>query len=520
MDKLLKTMYARVSAAEKAAAISAFVCGLVAHMYMFTNKLPNHDDMRYSFSYSNLVDDVMNSNSRWGQPFLSRISGIWSTPWLIGVLSLLFIALSAVLVVKLLKVKSATCAALIGCVMVTFPVTTAIFGYMMTADTYFLSLFLSCAAAYLLTKKNPVFFGISVLCFTVSLSIYQAFLPFALSLFCVYLVREMLETRDNRRVLLSFLKLALSSALGLALYLLAARLLGAVGSRLDDQKTTGLRDIFDRIALGFRDLFGYFFKDEYNVTSKYFCIAFAVLSVISVVLLLLVVRRNRLRPTHILLLALLLLAFFGAMISIYVIVSETVHSLMVYAFVMLPIAFVVILDVWTDGLAFPEKLPSRLTAIGASLLVALLCWNFAITSNHDYLRMELTFRQTYAYSVRLIERIEDTEGYTKDIPIAFIGAPSMEADNAELYAYLWGEGSLQITGSLSPDSLLAYSATDYSPYRYFLSQYLGWDHEIYRVYPPYNDNVPAAAVVAKELEVYPQANSTCVQDGVLFVRFS
>ena len=94
--------------------------------------------------------------------------------------------------------------------------------------------------------------------------IYQAFLPFALSLFCVYLIREMLETRDNRRVLLSFLKLALSSALGLALYLLAARLLGAVGSRLDDQKTTGLRDIFDRIALGFRDLFGYFFKDEYK----------------------------------------------------------------------------------------------------------------------------------------------------------------------------------------------------------------------------------------------------------------
>lgn len=504
MDQFLKTIAAKITKAEKAAAISTFLCGLVTHIYMFTNKIPNHDDMRYSFSYDTLVSDVYSANSRWGLPFLSRISGIWSCPWLIGILSLLFLSLSAMLVVKLLRVKSATGAALVGCMMVTFPTVTGIFGYMMTADTYFLSLLLCCIGSLMLTKKNMVCFLVSVICFTLSLSIYQAFLPFALSLFCVYLIRELIETRDNRRIILSFVKLAVSSALSVALYFAVAHLLGAVGSRVSAQDFGGIQELLERGINGFQTLFGYFYLDSENLTSRYFCIAFALLTVISLVLFILLVKRNHLKPSNFVLLFFLLLLFAGAIISVFIMISGWIHSLMIYSFVMLPISFIVIIDAWPKDW---KKLNVKITQTASVLLVALLCWNFMITANHNYLRMDLTVKQVYAYSVRLIERIEDTPGYTTEIPVVFLGVPTMDQDNKELYDYLWGTGSIQLTGSISPNVLFDY----YPP---FLSQYLGWGHKI-SILKEYNLDDHAA----KDLTTYPADGSTRVVDGMLYVRF-
>lgn len=83
------------------------------------------------------------------------------------------------------------------------------------------------------------------------------------------------------------------------------------------------------------------------------------------------------------------------MISPYIIVSESVHSLMVYSFVMLPISFIVIIDAWPKDW---KKLNVKITQTASVLLVALLCWNFMITANHNYLRMDLTDQQDYAYS--------------------------------------------------------------------------------------------------------------------------
>lgn len=516
MDKSLRKFISYFTTGEKIALITAFLCGLVTHMYMFTNKIPNHDDMRYSFSYSNLVQDVYTSNSRWGLPFLSQLSGFWSTPWLIGILSILFLSLTAMLVVRMLKIQGIVTAALTGCLLVTFPTVTAIFEYMVTADTYFLALLLCTLASFILTKNNVFCFIFSVLCFTLSLSIYQPFLPFALSLFCAYLIRVLIEKRDNRLVIISFAKLAVASALGLALYLIVAKLLGAMGDRVNSQKLGGIREIVGRGVQGLQSLFGFFFQDSLNLTSSYFCVAFCILSVLSAVLFVISVKRRRMSLSNKICLTFFVIAFLGSLISVYIIISETIHLLMIYAFVMLPISYVAVFDVWVKRFNIKTI---KITSAAAVCLTALLCWNFMITANHNYLRMDLTVKQTYAFSNRLIQRIEDTPGYTTDMPVVFIGAPTMNQDNSELYSVLWGSESIQLTGSLSPNDLLAYSASAYFPYQLFLSQYLGWNHTIYRVYEPYCDSVEGADLVAENLTVYPQAGSTCVADGMIFVRF-
>ena len=45
LNQLIKKQYAKVPKECKIAVVSVIVFGLLAHNYMFTNKLPNYDDM-------------------------------------------------------------------------------------------------------------------------------------------------------------------------------------------------------------------------------------------------------------------------------------------------------------------------------------------------------------------------------------------------------------------------------------------------------------------------------------------
>lgn len=49
VDEVWKMLYSNISRQEKIAFISALICGIMAHGYMFANKLSFHDDMSVMF---------------------------------------------------------------------------------------------------------------------------------------------------------------------------------------------------------------------------------------------------------------------------------------------------------------------------------------------------------------------------------------------------------------------------------------------------------------------------------------
>lgn len=72
--------------------------------------------------------------------FLCGGIGRYSIPWLIGILSLLFIALSVHLIADLLEIKSVRGGILAGGLMAIFPVMADTYLYMFTAGASFLAL--------------------------------------------------------------------------------------------------------------------------------------------------------------------------------------------------------------------------------------------------------------------------------------------------------------------------------------------------------------------------------------------
>ena len=127
--------------------VSALCFGLLAHLFMLVNKLPNHDDVFYLFGLGASL-----SSGRWGIDVLSKLFPSYSMPWFHGILSLLLLAVSCCLIVDLFHVQKKLYRILLAGLIVSFPSQVGIFGYMFTSSAYAVSMLLAVLSVWLLIR--------------------------------------------------------------------------------------------------------------------------------------------------------------------------------------------------------------------------------------------------------------------------------------------------------------------------------------------------------------------------------
>lgn len=173
--------------------IAAVVLGIATHLYMFVNKLPNHDDIGHLFSF-----DYGTASGRWLLPVIARIDGHFSIPWIIGMISVLCLAGAACFTVSLLRIRSPLGCIAAAAIMVSFPTVTATFTYMFTAAPYFFCLLLAAFGAHAAVRFRPgwgIAFG--AMAITLSMGIYQSYLCVAAVLMVGALLFETLDGKDS-----------------------------------------------------------------------------------------------------------------------------------------------------------------------------------------------------------------------------------------------------------------------------------------------------------------------------------
>lgn len=74
-DALAKELWDRVPREIRLTFSASVLLGLAVHLYMFANKLPNHDDISHLFSM-----DYGTASGRWLLPVLAALDGPFSTP--------------------------------------------------------------------------------------------------------------------------------------------------------------------------------------------------------------------------------------------------------------------------------------------------------------------------------------------------------------------------------------------------------------------------------------------------------
>ena len=80
-----------------------------------------------------------------------------------------------------------------------------------------------------------------------------------------------------------------------------------------------------------------------------------------------------------------------------------------------------------DGLKQPI-LTVKWFSWGAVIVLFLTMFNFTIISNISYFNMALKYEKSYAFVNRMIDRVEQIDGYENVVKFAVIGRPLMRSE--------------------------------------------------------------------------------------------
>ena len=124
-DVVVKRCWQKLPAYIRWTFVAAVIMGFVAHLFVFTNDLINHDDIYHLFQC------VYGAQSgRWFLPTVLQWDGSYSLPWLIGVLSILCLAVTACFTVNLLRIRGRLGILVTVTLLVAYPTVAATFSYM------------------------------------------------------------------------------------------------------------------------------------------------------------------------------------------------------------------------------------------------------------------------------------------------------------------------------------------------------------------------------------------------------
>ena len=197
MGKEIVEFYnSKVKKEYKVAFISSFIISMMIHLYKFTNTLPNHDSVYNYYSDQNVL-----GSGRWALSWACGISSYYDLPWINGLMSCLFLALTVVVIVALLKIKNPVLIALTGGLLAASPATTETLFFLFTADGYMIAMFLSALAVYLSRiDENRTLCNVgAAVCICISCGIYQAYVSFALILAVCYFINVLLQNSYEKK---------------------------------------------------------------------------------------------------------------------------------------------------------------------------------------------------------------------------------------------------------------------------------------------------------------------------------
>ncbi|SDZ92515.1 Glucosyl transferase GtrII [Lachnospiraceae bacterium NK3A20] len=214
---LFKYIWNKLSSRWKTSFFTGVFMGLLTHIYMITNKIPNWDDV------SLIPETGMEVyGGRWLGNAASHLFSQWSAPGINGVCAVILMALAACLCVRILQIKTQTGAALCAAIFVTFPAFTANMTFMYTAAPYSLAAVLMCLAVYLMMRYR---FGwiASVILQLVSMAIYQTYFALGVALVVLALLRAAAEEERAVEVVKRGFRYLITLILGMAAYLVGFR---------------------------------------------------------------------------------------------------------------------------------------------------------------------------------------------------------------------------------------------------------------------------------------------------------
>ena len=522
-DQYLTEWYRNLSGAVKTAFYAAFAAGLAAHLYQFTNKLYNYDELANTPGGIGLSTEQGRWLLNWMGRFMRSVfGGSYSLPFFNGIFALLFLALSAGMVVSVFQVRNKLTAGLIGGLMTVFPAVVSMYFFMFLALYYAIGIFFSVFAAWLTVKypKNIIANIAAVVMIACSLGVYQAYFPDTVCILLIVVILKaafggVKEKKEWKEFFLMIARFLVVMAAGVAVYFLINKAVLAVThiqlTSYQGGDTMGkitIAQLISALKSCYTSFFDLGFSDVMEIRNNR-----TVRRLIKVVWILfaagigayLVLKKKEYLNKVIVLCG--IVVFPVAMFLIYVMAPNSYcYTLMAYSVVFFFVFFLLWLDACFRNLKLHAPVKSITNWVSA-LLTAALVIVFVWYANGNYMALEYTKYHDFSYVQTLVTKIRSVEDYSQDKPVIVVGTQINDSTN--------GMGSLigdTFTVGGKADTNLGYNSL-----LYLMSDYLGFS-PYYGTYEEIQNWMQREVV--REMPSYPADGSIQVIDDTIIVKLS
>ena len=428
-EKALKKLNTYILPQWKVCFFTALVAGLFAHLYKITNWLPNWDSLVFRYDEQNMV-----AMGRWFLPVVCSFSSFYDLPFFNGIIAIIFHALGAVCICRILNVQKKLTAALIGAVVVSFPAVTSVMMYNYVADGYAISFFLSVLAAVYMTSEKPKYI-VSAVLIALSTGIYQAYITVTIMLVLIYLIDELVFSNATLGVVLKkTLYMLLTGVFGVAIYGIILKVILWVFSveLLDYQGANAAAslsgtDLFASLYV-VKETFRKYFFDlsagvNLHVVLNGFVLFFTGVYYIKGIV------KNKLYRKPVSLVVIIILSImlvFGAGALAFVNPGVDYHNLMLMGYCVFYLFFLMLYERDTQTREKHTAIKCWTVLVTAILIVL----NQIVIANVSYHKAQIAYEKSYGVLVRIADRIEQTPGAENCHRILVIGA----LQNSEAYS--------------------------------------------------------------------------------------
>lgn len=425
----------------KVCIFSSFVIGLIAHGYCCFNGFFNNDSLNL------LHTDIKYHGLGIGRvlrPIYGMITGAYTLPVLMVISSLIFIAIAAYLIVKTFDVKN-NANKIIICGLMTTNITITLINASCIQDIscYMFSMLLCVMGVYLIRKYKLWYVTLlGLLCFSVSLALYQPMVQCAIMLLMICLFFDIISSKSNKSSIIKcFLYIAfIIFALVLYSVIVASELtkieVGLVTTYNGITQVGNYDSIENVIAsiIATYYNFYYYFIEKFILSGFFHEIIIGVsnIFVLMVVFAFIIIEFivNKANFLKILITTILVLLMPFGLNFVCFLSQGLEHELMIYSFVFIYVFAICLIE----SLVYKTKI-YKLGNLGANLSLLLkpfnnvfiiigilIVFNSVVFSNQSYLCKQLQLNSTNQIINRVVDELEHKTDYIPgETPVAFIG---------------------------------------------------------------------------------------------------
>ena len=279
----------------------------------------------------------------------------------------------------------------------------------------------------------------------------------------------------------------------------------AAGTLAPGAAGTAVGGFLQTIAEMYRDFLKFSLKGNVLYQNLISCAALVALLIAVIVAALVLVRKRKWWKNPIFFVIIVMAAVvlpLATNVILMISPSVTYHLLMRYQWVLYLIGFVAFAGKYAQEAKFGARLEWA-ALVAATVLV----FFYGVVDNIAYSNLQKRYEKTYAYCVRLLDRIEQTDGYYQGIPIEMIGVVGAEQYHSTAITLAVTSNMIGMNG----DSLL-YTGENY---RKFMQHYLG---ATLNILPPDAMKEMYYDSEYMEMDSFPGENSIRIIDGIMYIK--